>query len=535
LFSHIVIVALNPDQLYNALVSRDARFDGTFFVGVTSTGIYCRNVCRVKQPQRKNCTFHRSAAAAESAGFRPCLRCRPELAPGFSSMEAITRLAQLVLRRIEEGALRDGSVADLADEFGVSERHLRRAVQSEFGVAPNALAQTYRLHLSKQLLTDTQLPITDVAYASGFASLRRFNASFKEAYKMEPRSLRKARTQAGDADTIEFEISYRPPYAWDKMLDFLRLRALTGVEQVRDNTYARTVSLEGHSGIVWISNDATRSRLNIKLSPSLLPVISPLMARLKKLFDAHAEPLKISQDLGALAAAAPGLRLPGAFDTFEIAVRAILGQQVSVKAATTIAGRYVNRFGERMPQAGPLHVLTPTAERIAQATVQELKEIGIVTSRAEAIHALALAISRGELVLRPALSVESTIEQLTSTRGIGEWTAQYIAMRCLGWPDIFLKQDVAIQRALGTKDMSVLEGMAEQWRPWRSYAVMHVWSQEVIRPGVDTMSSLRPGSQEVTRPGADTMSSARAGSHDVAKPPAVRVSRTLTKRKQRKN
>ncbi|MBL8033196.1 MAG: DNA-3-methyladenine glycosylase 2 [Leptospiraceae bacterium] len=476
---------LNADTCYRAVVSRDARFDGAFFIAVSSTRIYCRTVCRVKTPLRKNCTFYPTAAAAEAAGYRPCLRCRPELAPGNSSMDAVSRLARLAMQRIEAGALSDASIAELADEFGVTDRHLRRVLVHELGVSPVEIAQTRRLHLAKQLLTDTTMPVTDIAYASGFASVRRFNALFKERYRLKPGALRQKKHIAHGADLLRCPLSYRPPLDWPSLLAFLAARAVQGVEMVHGDTYARTVAIDNHRGVVTVANAPEKNQLIVSLSPSLLPALVPVLFSLRRLFDLDADPAVIAAHLGKLAAARPGLRVPGAFDGFEIAVRAILGQQISVKAATTLSGRIAAAFGENIDTdfLGLTHI-HPTAEKIAHAGVGAMAHLGVIRARAQAIHALAEAVHTGTLSLAPSVDVAAHMERLKQLPGIGEWTAQYIAMRTLAWPDAFPHTDLAVMKALRTRDTGKVLGLAEAWRPWRSYAAMHLWM------GADTAAGL---------------------------------------------
>jgi len=408
------------DTLYRAIVSHDARFDGAFFVAVRTTKIYCRTICRVKVPLSKNCSFFRTAAEAERAGYRPCLRCRPELAPGNSSMDAVSRLAHLAMARVDEGALTHASVADLADEFGVSDRHLRRVMQTELGVSPIELAQTHRLHLAKRLLTDTNLSVTDVAFASGFKSLRRFNALFKSRYRLQPQQFRKTKTEKPEGDFIRAELGFRPPMDWAEMLQFFSQRAVAGVEKIENQIYYRTVGIGKHHGIVRVTCLTGKNILRAEVSASLLPVLIQTLARLKNLFDLTAN----SRD-----------RIPGAFDTFEIAVRAILGQQITVKAATTLVGRFTARFGAPIQtEISDLTHLTATAARVAKATLGEIAELGIIAGRADAIRALAICLTQNKISLEPKLDVEDQIASLQEIKGIGEWTANYIAMRCLAWP-----------------------------------------------------------------------------------------------------
>jgi len=467
---------LETTTCYQALQARDTRFDGEFFVGVRTTGIYCRPICTAKTPRQENCRFFASAGAAEGAGFRPCLRCRPELAPGRAPVDAVSRLAATAYTRIEEGALSVGGVEDLAQELGVTSRHLRRVVESEFGVSPVALAQTQRLLLAKRLLTDTDLSVTDIAFASGFASLRRFNALFLERYRLNPSGLRKARPTASVPTALTFELAYRPPLDWDSLLNFLAGRASCGVEAMEGRRYLRTVRLKGCTGWLSVEPTAGRSTLRLEVSASLAPVLLPLLARVRRLFDLNSDPHQIAADLGVLAEANPGLRLPVAFDGFEMGVRAILGQQVSVKAATTLAGRVAARFGEpiQTPFAALTH-LFPAPEQLAEAEITELIALGIVTARAEAIRGLAREVASGRLRLEPGADTEATMAHLRTLPGIGEWTAHYLAMRALGWPDAFPHTDLAIRRAMGDPTPRCLLEEAEKWRPWRAYAAMHLW------------------------------------------------------------
>jgi len=467
---------LNPSTCYRAVQSRDSRFDGVFFTGVLTTGIYCRPVCTAKLPREENVQFYPSAAAAERRGFRPCLQCRPELAPGNARIDSLGRLASAAAARIEDGALSNMSVAALAEELGVTDRHLRRITESELGVSPIELAQTQRLLLAKRLLTDTHMPVTEIAFASGFSSLRRFNTLFRERYRMNPTDLRKAARPAGSGDSLAFEIAYRPPFDWASLASFLAARAVFGVESIDSQGYSRTVARGTGRGWIAVYPIAGRDRLRVKMSASLSPEVLPLLARVKRLFDLSAHPGKIASHLGTMAAPNPGLRVPGAFDGFEMAVRAILGQQVSVRAATTLMGRLVARFGE--PISTPVKALThvtPTAERVACADSPDLVALGILATRATSILSLARAVTEGKVVLDSTTDPEVAITRLKELPGIGEWTAQYIAMRALNWPDAFPHTDLGIRKALGENRPSRLLEIADAWRPWRAYAAMHLW------------------------------------------------------------
>jgi len=481
---------IDDDAAYQALASHDARFDGVFFVGVTSTGIYCRPVCSAKTPARRNCRFHESAEAAEKAGFRPCLRCRPELAPGNAPVDKARRIGHLIVQRIEEG-LRDsdaGHLEEIAAGLGMSARHLRRIVQAELGVSPIELVQTRRLLLAKQLLTETKLPVIDVAFASGFGSLRRFNDAFVTHYKMPPGRLRKE--AAGDAggkamaatDTSTLQLSYRPPYDWDGILDFLRGRSMKDVEWVAEDAYLRTVRLGGCTGWVRVTHAERKRALMVEFSHSLVPVLPALLGRLRNVFDLAARPDLISAHLekdpvlGECVGRNPGLRVPGAFDGFEMVVRAILGQQITVRAATTIAGRFAEAFGEEMVTPFPeLTRLSPQAEKVAAATVDDVARLGIVSARSRCIIALAQAFHSGGLSLEPGSDPDAAIRSLEALPGIGPWTAHYIAMRALRWPDAFPKEDIAVRNRLGGVTAKQAEVLSLPWRPWRSYAVLHLW------------------------------------------------------------
>lgn len=467
---------LDATHCYQALLTHDARFDGAFFVGVSSTRIYCRTVCTAKTPKPENCTFYPSAAAAEAAGYRPCLRCRPELAPGLAQIDAVDILAREAATQIEHGALTDGSVADLAAEMGVSERHMRRVIAQEFGVSPVQIAQTQRLLLAKRLLTDTDLSIGEVAFASGFSSLRRFNALFQERYRLNPTGLRQKRAGGSKPDTLVCEIAYQPPLDWDSLLSFLVHRASVGVEALDGNRYLRTLQVGERRGWLAAAPSPDRPTLRVEVSASLAAVLRPTLARVRQVFDLAANPVKIAAHLWPLAEGRPGLRVPGAFDGFEMAVRAILGQQVSVKAASTLAARFVAAFGE--PILTPFESLThftPTANCVATLEPSALTALGILPTRANSILALAQAVCAGQIRLEAGNDAAETMTKLQALPGIGEWTAQYVALRALSWPDAFPHTDLGIMTALGEKNSKRILETAEQWRPWRAYAAMHLW------------------------------------------------------------
>lgn len=479
----ITSMTLDSATCYRALKARDARFDGRFFVAVSSTRIYCRPVCTVKPPKRENCRFYPSAAAAESGGYRPCLRCRPELAPGNASVDAVSRVAQAAASLIEDRTLEGDGLEAVAARLGITDRHLRRAFGAEFGVSPVEFAQTQRLLLAKRLLTDTALPVTEIAFASGFGSLRRFNALFKQRYRLQPGQLRRhMRASAAPAgDALNFELSFRPPYDWPEVVAFLGARAVAGVEAVEDGRYRRTVRIaqEGkeHLGWVEVSLSAKKPALRVAVSPSLARVLPPVLSRVKSLMDLACNPAEVARALGDLAKSHPGMRVPGAFDGFEVAVRAILGQQVSVAAARTVAGRFAEAFGEAVDTPfAALNRIFPAAERIAGLPHGRIARLGMPGARARTVLALARAVAKGELVLMPNADIEATLDKLRSLPGVGEWTAQYIAMRALAWPDAFPHTDLGVMTALGMKDAKHVLAAGEAWRPWRAYAVMHLWN-----------------------------------------------------------
>ncbi len=472
-------MTLDSDSCLRALRTRDRRFDGRLFAAVVTTGIYCRPICPVRPARRENLRFFSSAAAAEAQGYRPCLRCRPERAPGLAGVDAISRLVGAAIAGIEEHALSSAKVSDLAGSLGVSDRHLRRATHAELGVSPIELAQTQRLLLAKRLLADTSLSQTEIAFASGFGSVRRFNALFKSRYGLSPRALR---LRGARAPGLHCQLEFRPPFAWPQLIAYLGARAIPGIEMTDDACYRRTVSIGAHQGWISVSLADGARALDLELSPSLTPVIGAVVVRVKRLFDLGADPEAVRTQLEpdpllAIAVARlPGLRVPGAFDGFELAVRAILGQQVSVRAATTLARRWAERFGEPIETPYPdLNRVTPDATRVAAASAAEIAALGIVGTRAQAIVQLAGLACTGQLALGFAPRIEESVEALQRIPGVGAWTAQYIAMRALQWPDAFPSGDLVLRKAAGMSEAQ-LRARAQSWRPWRAYAAHYLWS-----------------------------------------------------------
>ncbi len=490
-------MVLDADAAYLAVKARDARFDGRLFIGVTSTGVYCRPVCRVRCPKRENCRFFDTRAQAEAAAFRPCMKCRPEIAPGLSQMDSSRTLADTAARWIEHAvhSAEAVSIPTLAARLGVTDRHLRRIFQATHGVAPHDYLTTQRLLLAKQLLTDTTQPVTQVALASGFESLRRFNAAFAERYRFNPTQLRRAGapTAAARAATA-LRLAYRPPYDVDAMLRFFALRQVHGVEQVEGLTLRRTVGWlhQGQRLTGWVSSTfvPARNEVHVNASASLAPVLGALMQRVRHTLDLDADPTLIDPVLALLPVPLrAGTRLPGVMDGFEGALRVILGQQVTVKAARTLVQRVVDRFGEPVetPFAALTHVF-PSAESIATADPEAIGKLGIVRQRVKALQALATAVLDGSLTLQRGAPLDATLDTLRALPGVGEWTAQVIAMRALAWPDAWPASDIGLMNALGSRDPNGPQGprnvarearhitaLAEPWRPWRAYAVVRLW------------------------------------------------------------
>ncbi len=473
---------LDPDAAYLALKARDARFDGRLFVGVTSTGVYCRPVCRVRTPRRENCRFFASRAQAEAAAFRPCMKCRPEIAPGLSLMDSSRALADTAARLLEHAvhAGEELRLPVLAARLGVTDRHLRRIFQAAHGVSPVEFVATQRLLLAKQLLTDTTQPVTQVALASGFGSLRRFNAAFAERYRLQPTQLRREGGTPRSTEQV-LRLAYRPPYDVEAVLGFFARRQLAGVEEVDATSLRRTVGFTHRGQAVqgWFELRFVPERHEVHLSPSasLSPVLGALLQRVRHALDLDADPALIYPVMAQLPVPPrSGTRLPGAWDGFETAVRVVLGQQVTVKAARTLVQRLVQRFGPAVQTPFPaLERAFPDAATLAAADPEAIGRLGIVRQRVRALQALAQAVERGELALHRGAPLDATLDTLRALPGIGEWTAQVIAMRVLAWPDAWPATDIGLMNALGSRDPKHLSARAEPWRPWRAYAVMRLW------------------------------------------------------------
>lgn len=480
---------LEHDTCYRALQSRDARFDGRFFTGVLTTGIYCRPVCPARTPLRKNVRFFPCAAAAEEAGFRACFRCRPETAPGSPVWQGTSSTVSRALRLIDEGALDNAAIDHLAQRLGVGSRHLRRLFEEHMGASPVAVAQTRRVHFARKLIDQTNLPMAEVAHAAGFASVRRFNALVKKTFLATPTELRRkaSGSAASDASTgLTLRLPYRAPFDWSAMHDFLRLRATPGVEAVEADCYRRTISLGNEVGIIEASPAVDAHVILLRVH---LPNTSGLMhltERVRSMFDLTADPREIESVLSADSSFVnalrqwPGLRVPGAWDGFELAVRAILGQQISVQGATTLAGRLAERFGMPLPaeQYAGLTRCFPEPSVLAN---KDLSNLGLTTGRIASIQRLAELVVSGELRLDATANTEVTRKTLLSIPGIGPWTVEYIAMRALRDPDAFPASDLGLRKGAAPDGVPMsgrqLEKLAESWRPWRAYAAMYLWKQ----------------------------------------------------------
>jgi AraC family transcriptional regulator, regulatory protein of adaptative response / DNA-3-methyladenine glycosylase II len=486
------LMDLDLDACYRAFRTRDPRFDGRLYSGCRTTGIFCRPICPVRTPRRENMSFYPSAAAAQAAGFRPCLRCRPEIAPGVAAWRGTSNTVARALALIEGGALDDASVDGLAERLGLGERQLRRLFREHLGASPVAVAQTRRVLLALQLIRETDLSMANVAVAAGFGSIRRFNEVFTQLFRRSPVALRNGRRSVAPAASsvdLVIRLPYRPPYDWPAIATFLRARAIAGIESVSADRYVRTIEMQGVHGVIAVER-ADGHALQVAIRFPRLATLPLIIERVRRLFDLAADPegidAHLAEDptLAPLVAARPGLRVPGAWDEFEVAVRAVLGQQITVRAAVGLAGRLVQRYGEPLSETlrgeTPLTHVFPRPARIACA---DLTTIGLPRARARALSTLAAALAEDPHVLGAGRSLGECVTRLERLSGIGEWTAQYLAMRELREPDAFPVGDVGLKRAIAR-----LEGRpqtsreplakAERWRPWRAYAAQHLWASE---------------------------------------------------------
>ena len=465
------------DGCYRAVRSRDSRFDGRFVTAVRTTGIYCRPSCPAQTPRRENVSFFPRAAAAAAAGYRACKRCRPDTAPGSRDWDVRADLAARALRGIESGLVDTDGVPGLARRLAVSERHLHRTLVREIGVGPLALARTRRAQTARMLIEHTTLPLTTVAFSAGFSSIRQFNDVMRQEFGVTPGDLRRAPLPTGEATgTLTLRLGLRAPYAADPLLGWLAARAVPGVESVQHGRYRRTVHAGRDAGIVDVEARPDDGHVIARIDMDDVGKVGAVVSALRRLFDLDADPQSVDDVLGSdpllapSVARHPGLRVPGAVDPFELAARAVIGQQVSVAAARTLLGRLTSLAGTPLAtRAGELTHLFPTADQVAAT---DLRDIGLTTSRAATLRALATAVASGDVVLDPTVDRQAAREQLLALPGIGPWTADYIAMRALGDPDAFPATDLVLRRILGSDGAA----RAERWRPWRSYAAMHLWN-----------------------------------------------------------
>ena len=462
-----------------ARLSRDPRFDGKFYIGVLGSRVYCRPICPAPTAKEKNCRYFPTAAAAAEAGFRPCLRCRPESSPGTPAGMGTSNTVSRALRLIGETGLEDGGVEWLAERLGVGSRHLRRLFVRHLGATPMAVEQTRRMHFAKKLIDETGLPMQEVAIASGFGSVRRFNAGIQKVYHRTPSQLRHLARRTGihTSDQYRFRLSFRPPYHWLAMLDFLAPRATPGVELVENGVYRRTITTNDAAGYFEVSIDE-RGALLVRIDFPDPRSLFSIVERIRAMFDVNADwssigkTLRADRLLSAMVKSEPGIRVPGTWNGFELAVRAILGQQVTVRGATLLAGRLTEQFGKKFAGSNGLTHLFPSAEVLSNA---KLTSIGLTGARAETIRALARRVASGKIKFEGVVDSEDFLRLLCEVPGIGAWTAQYIAMRALGEPDAFPSSDLGLLRSSGTGSARELESRAEPWRPWRAYAAMYLW------------------------------------------------------------
>jgi AraC family transcriptional regulator, regulatory protein of adaptative response / DNA-3-methyladenine glycosylase II len=500
LYDRSVSLELDWRICSRARISRDPRFDGKFFIGVRGSGVYCRPVCPAPHAKEKNCRYFPTAAAAAEAGFRPCLRCRPECSPGSPAWIGTPNTVSRALRLIDENGL-DGGVENLARQLGLGSRHLRRLFIRHLGATPLAVAQTRRLHFAKKLIDETKLSMHEIAMASGFGSVRRFNAAIRRTYKRTPTQIRRLsrQTESLPENHYFFRLRYRPPYDWSGMLAFLKPRATPGIEEVENGIYRRSISLRGTSGYFEISHDDVNHSLNVRVQFGEPKALFFIIERIRAMFDLNADWTVIAKILGADPVLVPfikahhGLRVPGSWDGFEMAVRAILGQQISVAGATTLAGRLVEKFGRRFGTGNGLTHLFPEPAVLADVDVAG---IGLPRARARTIQEFAREVHTDNIRFYGIIDSRSFLDRLCSIRGIGKWTAQYIAMRTLGDPDAFPSGDLGLLKKLNLASEREMERRAEEWRPWRAYAAMYLWSRAAEKQTL----TMKPPRVLVTQP-----------------------------------
>jgi AraC family transcriptional regulator of adaptative response / DNA-3-methyladenine glycosylase II len=469
-------------ECYRALQARDARFDGNFFVCVESTGIYCRPVCPARTPRRDRCRFVRTAAAAAEAGYRPCLRCRPETAPGSPEWLGSESTVNRALVLLHGADATDGSIVAVASQLGITSRQLHRLFVSQLGASPKAVAQTARLAVARQLVLKGTRSMTDVALASGFRSVRRFNGAIKQAFGMTPTAMRRnhGRDTAQSSDAFCLALAYRPPYAWTEMLEYFRARAICGLEHV-DDAYTRSIRVGDAAGTVRVGHESRQNRLTVEFRLDKPADLGHAVRRLRELFDVDALPQQIQEHLaqdpklGSLVSHYPGLRIPGCWDVFETVVRAVIGQQVSVKAATTVLGRIVAAYGTPLPSLLGDSSTPRLFPRPVELCDADLRPLGLNRARAETLARIARLFADEPSFVHTAMDDEEAFTRLCSVPGIGPWTANYVRLRALRNPDAFPDADLGALKATGARNARELAAVAERWRPWRGYALLYLW------------------------------------------------------------
>jgi AraC family transcriptional regulator, regulatory protein of adaptative response / DNA-3-methyladenine glycosylase II len=463
-----------------ARLARDVRFDGKFFIGVRSTKVYCRPTCPARTCKEENIRYFPTAAAAAEAGYRPCLRCRPECSPGTLACVGTRNTVARALRLIGESGLEDGGVEALAERLGVGSRHLRRLFLRHLGATPSGVAQTRRLHFAKKLIDETRLPMTQVAISSGFGCVRSFNECIRKVYHRTPTQIRRlaGRSAAQEAGQYLFHLHYRPPYNWTRALDYLAARAIRGVETVEDGRYCRSISPKGNHGYFEVWPSEKGSTLAVRVGFGEPRELFFVIDRIRKMFDLDsdwaviARTLRNDPELAQFVDGESGLRVPGCWSDFELTMRAILGQETSAKEATMMAGRVVMACGRVLATTNGITHIFPTPEKLADA---DLASAGVPRATAATLRAFAQAVCGGQIRFEGILDGSDFSKRLREIPGIGKWTAQYVAMSVLRDPDAFPSGDIALQRAIGERSAGDLEKRSEAWRPWRSYAAMLLW------------------------------------------------------------
>jgi AraC family transcriptional regulator of adaptative response / DNA-3-methyladenine glycosylase II len=469
---------MSSDVFYQAMLARDHRFDGKFFVGVKTTGIYCRPICPAR-PKRENVEFFTSAPAAERAGYRPCLRCRPESAPLSAAWRGTSAVVNLALKTLATQGLANTSFDQFAERFGLSGRHLRRLFVIELGQSPKQIYAITRLNFARQLIVETRLPMTTVALTSGFNSLRRFNDAFKKRFQRSPQNLRRNQSRSATKSEICLSLAYRPPLAWDALLAHFRNHQIAGIESVEGDTYSRIFALDDVAGRFWVSPSRSKNKIALRVQTQNPAALFSVAQRVRQMFDLDSDPLLVANAfrahprLNALHSKTPGLRVARAWDPFESAVCTILGQLVSMQFARTLAGQLVHNYGQTLSDGTRLF---PTAEQLAKSDLCKVKTTG---NRRRAIRELSRRVACGELDLYTPQDPLDLRQQLLQITGVGQWSAEYIALRALGDPDAFPATDLVLKRALTSgKALNI-----EEFRPWRSYAAVYLWHEQLNRKG----------------------------------------------------